>query len=85
MCPSIGPCLLYLCNVLSLSGDPTKCFQDSSLLHVFCVPVVLWNVMAFTGHSLASHVNSVDFTREAGIGILPGSFLDLAARSLIGL
>ena len=28
--------------------------------------MALWNVMAFTGHSLASYVHNADFTREAG-------------------
>ncbi len=28
--------------------------------------MALWNVMAFTGHCLASYVDKADFTREAG-------------------
>lgn len=35
-------------------------------LQAFCVLMVLWNVVAFTGHSLASFVDSADFTRETG-------------------
>jgi hypothetical protein len=35
-------------------------------LQIFCVFMVLWNVVAFTGHSLASYVDSADFTRETG-------------------
>ena len=32
------------------------------LLQVFCVLMVLWNMIAFTGHSLASFVDSSDFS-----------------------
>ncbi len=35
-------------------------------LQVFCVFMVLWNVVAFTGHALAASIDSVHFTREAG-------------------
>ncbi len=35
-------------------------------LQIFCVFMALWNVMAFTGHCLASYVDKADFTREAG-------------------
>ncbi len=35
-------------------------------LQIFCVFMVLWNVVAFTGHFLAPSINSADFTREAG-------------------
>ncbi len=35
-------------------------------LQVFCVFMVLWNVVAFTGHSLASSVHATDFIREGG-------------------
>jgi len=35
-------------------------------LQVFAVFMVLWNVVAFTGHSLTSLIDSSDFTRETG-------------------
>ena len=35
-------------------------------LQIFCVFMVLWNVVAFTGHSLAAHIHTADFVRETG-------------------
>ena len=35
-------------------------------LQIFCVFMVLWNVVAFTGHSLVSYIDSADFTHETG-------------------
>ena len=35
-------------------------------MQMFCVFMILWNVVAFTGHSLASFVDSAHFIREGG-------------------
>jgi len=35
-------------------------------LQIFCVFMVMWNVVAFTGHMLAFHIHSSDFSHEAG-------------------
>ncbi len=35
-------------------------------LQIFCVLMVLWNIVAFTGHFLASYVASADFVRDGG-------------------
>lgn len=35
-------------------------------LQVFCIFMILWNVVAFTGHSLDTLVDSASFTNDAG-------------------
>jgi hypothetical protein len=35
-------------------------------LQAFCVFMILWNMVAFTGHSLASYVDSGDFISPTG-------------------
>ena len=35
-------------------------------LQIFCVFTVLWNMVAFTGHVIAFHIHSSDFSHEAG-------------------
>lgn len=35
-------------------------------LQIFCVFIVLWNIVAFTGHSLSSYVADAHLTREGG-------------------
>ena len=35
-------------------------------LQIFCVCMILWNVVAFTGHSLASSMENAHFIREGG-------------------
>ena len=35
-------------------------------LQIFCIFMVVWNVVAFTGHCLAPFIHNTDFTREAG-------------------
>ncbi|WP_153304805.1 hypothetical protein [Desulfocapsa sulfexigens] len=40
--------------------------QGWRYLQICCVFMILWNIVAFTGHSLAAFVDSVHFTREGG-------------------
>jgi len=40
--------------------------QGWRYLQIFCVFTVLWNVVAFTGHTLVFYIHSGDFTHEAG-------------------
>ncbi len=35
-------------------------------LQIFCVFMVVWNVVAFTGHALAPYIHHADFTHETG-------------------
>lgn len=35
-------------------------------LQVFCVLMILWNMVAFTGHILAAYVNSADYVSDTG-------------------
>jgi len=39
--------------------------QGWRYLQVFCVLIILWNVLAFAGHILALHIHNSDFTHGA--------------------
>ncbi len=40
--------------------------QGWRFLQIFCIFMIAWNVVAFTGHFLAPFIDHADYTREAG-------------------
>ena len=61
--------IFYTCAMCYLFWDVRRSEFKSKgwrFLQIFCVFIVLWNIVAFTGHSLSSHLDASEFTHEGG-------------------